>query len=1798
MSVAIVGLACRFPGASNPEEFWRNLESGVESIRALGDEELLAAGVDAGTLGLPGYVKAAPVLDDYDRFDAGFFGMTPREAELTDPQIRLFIELVHRALEDAGCDPARYPGSIGVYGGMGITDYGWLHLRLNPEVQARSGRLAITTSSGIDYVSTLASYRLDLRGPSLTVQTACSTSLVAVHLACESLLGRECDMALAGAASIELPQIAGYHHLEGGIESPNGQCRAFDADARGTVWGSGGGVVALKRLEDALADGDRVQAVILGTAANNDGSRKVGFSAPGQEGQARVVAEALSVAGVDPGTITYVEAHGTGTPLGDPVEIAALTAAYRRFTDERGYCAVGSVKTNIGHLGPAAGVAGLIKTVLALRHRRIPPSLHFERPNPGIDFDGSPFFVNAALSAWQPPPGQPRRAGVSSFGIGGTNAHAVVEEAPEPEPAGPSRPHQLLVLSTKRAGQLDRAAGDLAVHLREHPAQPLADVAHTLQVGRAQHPHRRALVADSGEAAAVALDAGGAGVISGAEPARPRKVAFMFPGQGAQHPNMGRQLWEREQVYRDALDRCADLLHPDLGLDLRDVLFPRAGEEEAAAAGLGRTALTQPALFAVEYAVARLWMAWGVTPEALIGHSVGEYVAACLAGVFDLEGALRLVAARGRLMQALPPGAMLVVPAGADHVRPLLPAGVDVAALNAPALTTVSGRPESVAELERELRGRGLRARRLRTSHAFHSAMMDPVLDAFEALVRAAAPRAPDLPVASNLTGTWLRAEEARDPGYWARHLRHTVRFADGVRELLADPDRVLLEAGPGRTLGGLARLQPGGAVHAIPCLRHPGEGAGDLETLLSAAGRLWVLGVDIDWSGHRGGERRRRVALPGHPLDRRRHWVEPPAASRLARPGLAPAGRRLPLERWFSLACWSERPASPSPLEGDGGGVPGPVLVFGDACGLGGELAGQLRGLGAHVVEAVAGGGFAADGPLRYRLDPGRPADYESLVGALAESGATPATIVHCWSLAERPPALAIAPADLERSERLGFFSLLFLAQALAARQVRTPVRLVALTSDALSVTAGDGRHPGGALVAGPCRVLPAELPNLRCRHVDVTLAPPGDRRRARLLEQLCPELAADDDDDVVLRDGRRWARTYEALTLGPAPDGAGLRERGVYLVTGGLGAIGLTVAGDLARRCRARLVLTARSAPPPDQEWDRWLAEHGPHDPTSRRLLAIREMEEAGAEVLVLRADVADLGQVAGVRARLLERFGALHGIVHAAGIAGGGMAEVRTAEQAAAVLAPKVRGTANLHAVFGGMDLDFVSLCSSITAVAGGFGQVDYCAANAFMDAAAAAGAFGRAEVCSVNWGGWLEAGMAVETGWDPFDHPLLGRVRRSGTALVFEGTVSPETTWALAEHRIAGRPVLPGTVYLELARAAFVHAEGAGPVELGDVEFVRPLAVPDGERRELRLQLRVREGEAEFQVLSAVAGGGGWQEHARGAARRPAAAAPAWHDPDEIAARCRRSRAGAPPEGLVSVGPRWSSLRLVRTREDEALGELEAPEVVAGELASLPLHPALLDAATALAAGEEEGGHLPVGYGSVTVTAPLVGRLLSHARLTARAPGVLTYDLALMDLAGLELVAIRDFVLRRVDEESVGVSLAAAAPATGEAREGVRPAEGADAFRRLVAWHPGVQVVVSPTDLAEVRREARRPAQETPEGEHQQVGGDGERAVATAYVAPRSEAERVMAQIWSQTLGVGRIGIEDDFFELGGHSLVAIQLLSVVHDRTGVRLPVRALFRSPTVAGLAQAVEEARRAGPQPDVPRLVPLPRGP
>lgn len=1772
--IAVIGMACRFPGANNTREFWSLLREGREALTALSDEQLRAAGVPESLLNDPDYVKVGMHLQEMEQFDAGFFGFSPLDARILDPQHRHFLECTWEALEDAGYDPARYNGSIGVFAGSGHNAYLPYNLLSNPQLVADVGFFLLRhTGNDKDFLTTRASYCLDLRGPSVNVQTACSTSLVAVHLAAQSLLNAECDMALAGGVTIELPHHQGYLYKESEILSPDGHCRPFDASAGGTVFGSGVGVVMLKRLNDAIADGDNIHAVIKASAVNNDGAGKVSYLAPSVDGQAASIHEALLVADIEPQSVTYIEAHGTGTQLGDPIEVAALRQAYAGPDTGKQYCGIGSVKSNIGHLDTAAGVASLIKVILALRHRQLPATLHYRALNPGVDLSDGPFFVNSELREWTAP--SPLRAGVSALGVGGTNAHVIVEESPRREAVTAGRSTQLLLLSARSSSALAAARQRLSHFLRnDGKAESLADVTYTLAVGRREFRKRSALVVTNHDDAVSLLEADSSGLNQVDAPDSERRVAFMFAGGGAQYPNMGRGLYDSEPVYRQAVDECLKLVSPFVEGDLRSLLYPGQRSEASAAIEMERPSRSLPLLFITQYAQARLWQAWGVQPAALIGHSMGENTAGCIAGVFSLRDALGLVALRGKLFETLPEGGMLSVNLSAGELEPMLRDGLGIAARNAPELSVVSGPVAALRALEQELKEHDISSQRIRINVAAHSAMLEPILKPFGDYLRSVDLQSPTLPFISNLTGTWITSEQAKTPEYWVRHLRETVLFADGVGSLLQSEQYALLEVGPGRTLASLATLHESKRANQqiATSLPHPEDRTPDLPHMLAALGRLWQNNVTVDWSEFFRGQERRRVSLPTYAFDHARYWVEP---------GKLQANdetTRKPLDDWFHTPVWVPQPAPP---QSPAGGI---ACLIGPADQLS-RLRVALLSRFDTVIEAVTGQSFAINGDLRYQIG-NTEADYGRLIRALKDKAQE---AIHFYLASGLIPH-----TDDAAGVRFHLLHLFHLARALSEAGCET-ASLVVVTRSAMRLP-GDAElaNPGAAALSGAFRVVANEL-HIPASFVDLPL----EEREELMLSREQPVMT--DSPILAYRSGQRLQLGFQKASIPAAPVTV-LRDKGVYLITGGLGGIGLELATHLAARGPVKLALIGRQLPPKAEEASFYRASGGHH---ASMLDGLDRLEKSGAEMLLLQADVAVRSDLETAIQKVEQRWGRIDGVFHAAGILADSLLPLQDAEAFDKILAPKVDGTLNLAEALFSRPLDFVILFSSSSAFAGIPGQFAYAAANAFLDSFAQTRAASGWPVMAVNWAAWKDVGMTAA---------LAGAGLRSRAEITDAGRnhvsgrayrhIVDGRDWLVDQHRTRqGIALLPGTGFVELAiLASAAMLPGAGVVAVKDLFLLQPLVIDVDERVVVSV---VFEPDGEFHIYSSADGSaaerGDWAaEHAQGRAERRGSA-PSPLRPTDTDPNIKRVEAPADhrvEHAQMEFGPRWHCVETIAYGDGEAIVRLKLDKSFAADLKGHPLHPAMLDMATGAAQGlipdfdPQRHFFVPQSYGEVIFHAPLVADMESRIIYSANSStDRCVLDVRVADSAGKILVEVNSFTLRRLAAGALnglkGVKASRSPdPQLQETlRSAIRVTEGMQAIDRLLA-NPGLpRVLVSPhapeTLLYQRRSEEGSVEPAASAAEHHERP-----AVRTDYVAPSTELEKKLAALWQEGLGIGAIGTHDDFFELGGHSLLMIQLVNRARKHAGINLPLTKLYGRPTIAGwveLAQEMESDNGAG---------------
>lgn len=1856
--IAIVGMALRVPGSNTPDAYWQNLKNGVESIRSYTEAELLAQGVSEAELQKKNYVRRAAPLDEMEMFDGEFFGFSPKESAILDPQHRHFYEVAWEALENAAHPPETFTGPIGVWAGCGMGSYFYFNLCTNPELVRSVGMFLLRhTGNDKDFLATRVSYLLDLRGPAVGVQTACSTSLVAIHYAVQSLLAREVDMAVAGGVTIELPHRRGYHFQEGEILSPDGHCHAFDHRAQGTVFGSGAGAVVLRRLEDAIADGDVIHGVIRGTAINNDGSGKVNYLAPSVDGQARCMTEAYALADVSPDTIDYVECHGTGTYLGDPIEVAALTQAFRKDTKRVGYCRIGSVKTNIGHLDTAAGVASFVKATLSLRHRQMPPSLSYEKPNPTIDFETSPFLVNDRLRDW--PRGEtPRRAAVNSLGVGGTNAHVVLEEAPARAPSGDTtRPFQLLTLSAKNATSLDGNAQRLASHVVARTDQKLADVAFTLHHGRRHFEKRRVVVASTHEEAQRLLSSSDPRrVFSHTALERP-EVAFLFPGGGAQYAFMGRDLYAREPVFREHLDRGLAILRDKHGIDLAPHLLGADNAinlemREAAQTALEPMPYQLPAIFLVEWALAQLWLSWGVTPKFLLGHSLGENTAACLAGVFSFEDALGLVALRGRLFAKVPGGAMLSVNLPRTTLEPLLPPELDVAVINVPDVTVVSGPLASIDALAEKLTVEGIEAKKLAIPVAAHSRALEPILGEFERYLRSIKLSAPKIPFFSNKTGQRITDAEATDPAYWVQHLRSTVRFSENLDALLANENVVVIEVGPGRTLASLAKQHPQGGprLNAIVSLRHRDEDVLDDVYFLTALGRAWGSGVTIDWSKMWPDETRQRVELPTYAFHHQYFFIQPGKAIEA---DTAPRELlKMPdLGDWGRKQVWEPRLRRKPTV--DVRTAPATWLLFADRTGLAARLREKLVTRGQTVVMVYEGDSFAKRGDFEYSLAPERGREgYLALLRELVGRGLAPRHVAHFWLVTEgetfRPGS-----SFFHQNQERGFYSLLFLAQAVAEESLPPPLHLTVFTNGMQGLDEEAIAYPEKRTVLGPVGVIPRELTGTTASAVDIVLPRPrralfggrigmgiadpfaGKRTLSTELDRLADlvereVLGPAENSVVALRESGRFEQDLERVALDPTTVSDRIAKGAVVMITGGLGGLGLLFAEHLARTRGARLALLSRSELPPRETWDAHVRTYGSADRVSRQLLKIQELEALGAEVLVVSADVTIEMEMSDAVRAIIERFGRLDAVLHTAGVVRDGLLSTKTQAECEEVFTPKIHGTLVLDRVLADHPRALVVLFSSTSALTRNRGQVDYVAANAFLDAFAlarnaAARAAGQAErYVSLAWGIWNDVGMAHDamekrtkpSAWTtlgPASHLLLdARQRSTKGQLAVLSHLHTSTHWLVDEHRTSsGLALVPGTGYLELARAALDAFDAKGPFEVRDLLFLKALAVDEDQTKDVRIVLTPNESGYGLEVRSEVRfeGHAAWDLHAQAQLVLSAMPTPARVDLAAIEGRCKLRRQ-ASPEGLVTAqeahlrfGARWRVLREVQWGRGEAIAELSLDPRFESEAQSLALHPALLDIATGYAMDLIEGYDasnlwVPVSYERVRVHRPLPARIRSHVRIE---PGATqggefaSFAITLTDLEGNVAVEVSRFTIKKLpvdfdlkgaaagtlrradlsfDEEPARELSPAEEQLQHNLGEGILAAEGVRVFEAALASREP-HVVVSSLDLAGLVAQADEAAREPTTGDDAKFARPN---LDSEYVAPRDDIERTVTGLFQDLLGVDMVGVKDSFFDLGGHSLIAVRLFAAIKKTYQVEFAISLLFEAPTAERIAARVRE--------------------
>jgi len=1348
LEIAVIGMSGRFPGADNIDEFWENLKNGREGVTFFDENELKETGLDEKAINSNHSVNAYGILDKNLYFDAAFFGYTPSEAEVMDPQIRLLHECAYEALENAGYEPTTFLKPIGLFVGASA-NLPWQSFLDYNNISIWFATKQLTDK---DFLATRIAYKLNLKGPAITIDTACSTSLTAIHLAVQSLISGDCDMSLAGGVTALKYTKFGYIYEEGMILSSDGHTRTFDVKSNGSNVGDGLGMVLLKRYSDALEDKDIIHAIIKGSAINNDGSRKAAYTAPSVEGQASVINIAHQMAEVEPESITYVEAHGTGTSLGDPVEIEALKAAFN--TSKKHFCRIGSVKSNVGHLEMAAGVAGFIKTVLALEHKLIPPSLLYETPNPKIDFNDSPFIVNTQLTDWKRlNPHIPRRAGVSSFGIGGTNVHVVLEEVQteiigkyrgnKDEQAEKSR--QLILLSAKTNTALNKMSENLTNFLRKHPDINLADTAYTLQIGRQKFPFRRMVVSSNNPQELVELLSKNSAKVKTYESTEDfLPIIFMYPGLGSQYVNMGLDIYEQEPIFREEMDGCFKILDSLLNYNIKEILYP-----QNISSNINKSALSSPqhsndtimdinqpeisqiVTFILEYALSKLLIQWGIKPSVMIGYSFGEYTAACISGIFSLENALKLILARGRLLQNTKQGAMLSVPLTEAEIEPFLFQNKDVSlAINNGTSCIVGGTPLAIDQFAQQMREKKLMCMRVSTERAIHSHLMESILEEFSQLFDSITFGNLQIPYISNITGDTQTDQEATNPRYWVRHLRETVQFTRGIKTLIKNPGAIFIEIGAGHDLSALVRrhledkgIDPQDRI--LNLVRTPQQQISDYYFLLNRIGRLWMYGQPIEWNAFWGKklEQRRRVSLPTYPFESQFYVSH----QLLSRKNQQPPIGTVDFSDWFYIPSWKRSPINAQQLVDIPKGTY--WLIFTNGTQLEERIIQQLTNAEYIILTVSKGETFQQKNSTQFTINHKKPVDYDLLFKELKSKDIVPALIIHFWGITgmDSNPDISsreqfTPPENQEtlNALELGFYSIQYLVRAIGKLNIKKPMNLNIVTNQVQEVIGQDGIYPEMATVFGALRNIPSEYIFITCRSIDI---PQKNNPPDQLVEQLITELKSKPNDHTVAyRRNYRWVKYVEPMRFEKSKNNnPRLKSSGVYLITGGLGGIGLLIAQYIAKIGKpVTLILTGRSKFPHKSKWDYILKDPNHEENIKEKIKAIQELEKCGANVCVFSANIADKTRMMEAITEVEKNIGLINGIFHCAGLPDGEMIQRRDPSTSDSILEPKVTGTLVLYDLFKEHQLDFMVLCSSVVSILPQFGQVGYAAANYFLDA----------------------------------------------------------------------------------------------------------------------------------------------------------------------------------------------------------------------------------------------------------------------------------------------------------------------------------------------------------------------------------------------------------------------------------------------------------------------------------------------
>ncbi|WPV66533.1 non-ribosomal peptide synthetase/type I polyketide synthase [Chitinophaga sp. LS1] len=1734
--IAVVGMAGKFPGASDMDAFWEVIANNKETIQF--SEEKRAANKHK-----EGYVPVAGIIDGYENFDNEFFGFSEREANLLEPQVRLFYQTVWHALEDAGCVPEKADGKIGLY--AGITDnVSWKignHLALDGAIAHFEANTLTKT-----FFNTLISYKLNLTGPSVFLQTACSTSLVAVHNACQGLINGECDIALAGGATVMSSAEDGYVHKEGMIYSKDGRVRAFDKKASGTVFSQGIGVVTLKRLEDAVNDGDHIYAIIKGSAINNDGYRKTGYTAPSIAGQAEVIAAALRMAEVNPETVGYVECHGTGTYLGDPIEIAALKEAFD--TEKRNFCAVGSVKANIGHTDSASGIAGLMKAVLALKHKKLPPAINFEESNEDIDFKNSPFYVNTELKGWDQAD-TPRRAGVSSFGIGGTNAHVVLEEYNEERQLlTDAELYAPVILSGLTGDVVSKAEENFKKYLDTQTTVSLADIAFSNNEYRKEFPFRKLLIGHQVNGKITVLDVPGASLNEGTLLSR---LVFMFPGQGSQYVNMGKALYEQDKWFRADMDECFTILNKLGDTNFRELLYP-ADDIDSNADRINQTMYAQPLLFSVSYALGKNLIRLGVKPYGMIGHSLGEYVAACLSGVISVKDALKIVYERGRLMQQVEAGTMVSVALSWDEMQPLLTPGVDMAAYNGEQNCVVSGTQPAIEAFTAKLTDLDIVFRELKTSHAFHSYMMESIMGQFKAVLSTIRFHEPAIPFISNVTGKWITKAEAMSVDYWVDHIRKPVNFYQGCKTLQTSSALLYLEVGPGNTLTGLIR--PGLAARneaAVHFIKHPKDKFPDAAMFARGIGQLALFGQSVNWKEYFEENKVGKVRMPLYPFNQKafRNGF-PNIVQDLTLAKNNSAGRK-------EIADWSYYPSwkKLTPVFNKTAPAGENILILHDHTGLSAALAAQLSG----------------NNQISNVFTSPDKAAYTELLKSLQQKEQLPHKIIHCLNIYKDRQEMHAAINN-------SFFSLVYLSQAIGELLPAHPLEIIVISSEIFNISNESNIIPEKAMLMGPARIIGKEYANINVRLIDIDHSYSGTTAALnKTISLLVNEISDSNAKQIIAHRGNgRWEQDYGEVEL--MDQSTGLATGKTYLITGGLGSIGFNIASYLLKNYDARLLLIGRSVINTGQQ------------ATDGKTGMMAYLQSISDKVTYCAVNIEDEAALSHAVTTYEAEFGNIDGVLHAAGIAGGGLIQLKTATDAQNIFGPKVQGTLNLDKVLAARKLDFFTIFSSISSIVPVMGGVDYNAANSFIDAFVQS-KDGQGNYQSINWDAWKEGGMAVgndNSHLQLLDKPILGHIDVYKDLLVagdYYFSLDYDKEWWINEHIFDGKGIMVGVAYWELIWSLLEISLDVPGFEIEDLIFLTPVSATEHESREVKVSLRSTQTGSYSITISCKDTTDEWRISAKAHVNI--------HHEDPIVnthtiagnvIETHYQNSNYSPSGNVYFGPRWINTDVLHVADKTGYCQLTLNDSFLTDLDSYRIHAALVDRGTGfLARYLSDKSYLPFSYRSVRVYGKIPARIHCYSRMVEIQEGSIVMDVSFVNDANEVLVDIKGYTMLEYNDS---MKMQAADKSSTSPRgidfkkelqqnldeKGILFEEGIFLLEKIIGTNLP-QIVVSTTDLHQ------RLAHGIAESLSMKVNAGGELVTQTVNADNMAD---LIANVWETVLDCKVVDYATNYFDLGGDSLKAIIILEKIKRELGVDISLPSFFKYPTVLELSQFLNSQQKS----------------